>query len=124
MTNSVTVLIVEDNEMNRDMLQRRLQKRGYSVLIAVDGPSGLETTIKELPDIILMDINLPGMDGMEVTRRIKSANLTKTIPIIGLTALGRMSDKDAIFASGCDELETKPVDFVKLIEKMTALVKK
>lgn len=121
MTNVRTILIVEDNPMNRDMLSRRLAKRGYRILTAEDGKSGVDIAIEQQPDMILMDINLPIMDGLEATRTLKNDPATKSIPIIGLTAHARVEDRDDAIKSGCDEYESKPVEFDRLIEKIETL---
>jgi len=112
------ILLVEDNEMNRDMLSRRLQRKGYSIVIALDGQQGLDLAYTEHPDLILMDISLPIMDGCEVTRRLKADPRTRDIPIIALTAHALVSDRVKAFNAGCDEYDTKPVDFVRLNEKI------
>lgn len=115
---SKRVLLVEDNEMNRDMLSRRLARRGYEVLIAVDGQQGVDAAKAENPEIILMDMNLPVMDGWEATRLLKNDDQTKHIPIIALTAHAMRSDRDEMLEAGCDEYETKPVDFSRLLAKI------
>lgn len=112
------ILLVEDNEMNRDMLSRRLQRKGYSVLIAVDGEQGLAMTLSEIPDLILMDISLPFIDGCEVTRRLKANPRTKDIPIIALTAHALLTDRERALKAGCDDYDTKPVEFSRLKEKI------
>lgn len=116
------ILVVEDNEVNRDMLSRRLTRRGYEVLIAVDGQEGIEMALSHSPDLILMDMSLPVMDGWEATRRLKAAPETQKIPIIALTAHALMSDREQAFEVGCDDYETKPIDFPRLIEKLEARV--
>ena len=116
------VLLVEDNEMNRDMLSRRLQRKGYTVLIAVDGEQGLATAYSEMPDLILMDISLPFIDGYEVTRRLKANPRTKHIPVIALTAHALLTDRDKAMKAGCNDYDTKPVDFSRLTEKIEALL--
>lgn len=118
------ILLVEDNEMNRDMLSRRLQRKGYSVLIAVDGEQGLATAYSEMPDLILMDISLPFIDGYEVTRRIKANPRTKHIPVIALTAHALLTDRDKALKAGCNDYDTKPVDFARLTEKIETLLVK
>ena len=118
------ILLVEDNEMNRDMLSRRLQRKGYSVLIAVDGEQGLATAYSEMPDLILMDISLPFIDGYEVTRRLKANPRTKHIPVIALTAHALLTDRDKALRAGCDDYDTKPVDFARLTEKIETLLVK
>ena len=116
------ILLVEDNEMNRDMLSRRLQRKGYSVLIAVDGEQGLATAYSEIPDLILMDISLPFIDGYEVTRRLKANPRTKHIPVIALTAHALLTDRDKAMKAGCNDYDTKPVDFTRLTEKIETLL--
>jgi two-component system cell cycle response regulator DivK len=118
------ILLVEDNEMNRDMLSRRLQRKGYSVLIAVDGEQGLATAYSEMPDLILMDISLPFIDGYEVTRRLKANPRTKSIPVIALTAHALLTDRDKALRAGCNDYDTKPVDFSRLTEKIETLLVK
>jgi two-component system, cell cycle response regulator DivK len=118
----VRILIIEDNEMNRDMLSRRLQNRGYQVSHAVDGLEGLNMAKATRPDLILMDMSLPIMDGWEATHLLKSQDITKTIPVIGLTAHAMLSDRENALAIGCDEFDTKPVEFQRLIEKIESLL--
>jgi CheY-like chemotaxis protein len=118
------ILLVEDNEMNRDMLSRRLQRKGYSVLIAVDGEQGLATAYSEMPDLILMDISLPFIDGYEVTRRLKANPRTRNIPVIALTAHALLTDRDKALRAGCNDYDTKPVDFSRLTEKIETLLVK
>lgn len=112
------ILLVEDNEMNRDMLSRRLQRKGYSVAVAEDGERGLAMACAEMPDLILMDISLPFMDGCEVTKRLKANPRTCQIPIIVLTAHALVRDRERAFDAGCDDYDTKPVDFGRLMEKI------
>jgi two-component system, cell cycle response regulator DivK len=116
------ILLVEDNEMNRDMLSRRLQRRGYSVINAYNGEQGCAMARAESPDLILMDIGLPDMDGWEVTRSLKSYEETRHIPIIALTAHALVTDRQKAFEVGCDDYDTKPVDFGRLSEKMGNLL--
>lgn len=116
------LLYVEDNEMNRDMLARRLQRRGFEVLIAVDGEQGLATAAAERPDLILMDMSLPVVDGWEATRRLKAAPDTQGIPIIGLTAHAMSTDRDKCLEAGCDDYDTKPVELPRLLEKIERLL--
>jgi CheY-like chemotaxis protein len=116
------ILLVEDNEMNQDMLSRRLQRRGYELLFAMDGAKGVEIAQIELPDLILMDISLPIMDGWEATRRIKADPRTRSIPIIALTAHAMVGDRDKCVAAGCDDYDTKPVELSRLLEKMETLL--
>ena len=116
------ILLVEDNEMNRDMLSRRLQRRGYSVVIAQDGEQGLSLASSESPDLILMDISLPVMDGWQVTRLLKSNQNTCHIPVIALTAHAMVSDRQKAFETGCDDYDTKPVEIDRLSEKIENLL--
>jgi two-component system cell cycle response regulator DivK len=116
------ILLVEDNEMNRDMLSRRLKRHGYSVVTALDGAQGHAMASSENPDLILMDIGLPDMDGWEVTRLLKSNEQTRHIPIIALTAHALVTDRQKAFETGCDDYDTKPVDFARLTEKMESLL--
>lgn len=116
------ILMVEDNEMNVNMLSRRLQKRGYQVVIAGDGAQGYALARSENPDLILMDISLPSMDGWEVTRLLKSNADTRHIPVIALTAHALVTDREKAFEAGCDEYETKPIDFERLTKKMESLL--
>ena len=116
------ILLVEDNEMNRDMLSRRLQKQGYEVVLAVDGDEGLAKAQSENPALILMDMSLPGIDGWEATRRLKAAPDTRKIPIIALTAHAMTDDRDKALAAGCDDFDTKPVELPRLLSKMQALL--
>jgi CheY-like chemotaxis protein len=116
------LLYVEDNEMNRDMLSRRLQRRGFEMLIAVDGEQGLAMAAAEHPDLILMDMSLPVVDGWEATRRLKAAPDTQGIPIIGLTAHAMAADRDKCLEAGCDDYDTKPVELPRLLEKVERLL--
>ena len=116
------ILLVEDNEMNRDMLSRRLERHGYSVITARDGQEGHQMASSEKPDLILMDVGLPEMDGWEVTRLLKDNATTRHIPIIALTAHALVSDRDKAFESGCDDYDTKPVEFTRLREKIDNLL--
>jgi len=116
------ILLVEDNETNRDMLSRRLARRGYEVIIAVDGAEGLAMAQAEAPDLILMDMSLPVLDGWEATRQIKTAANTCTIPVIALTAHAMAGDREKALKAGCDEYETKPVEFQRLLSKIEALL--
>jgi len=113
-----TILLVEDNELNRDMLARRLMRRGYHVLIAVDGQQGVHMAKSEMPDLILMDMSLPVLDGWEATRRIKAAVETRAIPIIALTAHVMADDRAQALAVGCDDYDTKPIEFTRLLYKI------
>jgi len=116
------ILLVEDNEMNRDMLSRRLQRRGYAVIMAHDGEQGLALASSESPDLILMDISLPVMDGWQVTRLLKSNQNTCHIPVIALTAHAMVSDRQKAFETGCDDYDTKPVEIDRLSEKIENLL--
>ncbi len=115
---SARILLVEDNQFNADMLSRRLGKRGYIVEVAVDGLQAVAQSKAGLPDLILMDVSLPEIDGWEATRRIKSDASTAAIPIIALTAHAMVSDREQALAVGCQEFETKPVDLVRLLDKI------
>ncbi len=117
-----TILLVEDDELNRDMLSRRLVKRGYSVLIAVDGEEGIAMTRTERPAIVLMDMSLPKIDGWEATRQLKADGATRAIPILALTAHAMHGDRERAIAAGCDEYDTKPVDFARLVDKIERLI--
>jgi CheY-like chemotaxis protein len=114
------VLLVEDNEMNRDMLSRRLERKGYEIVIAVDGGEGLAKARSESPVLILMDMSLPVVDGWEATRQLKADPATKQIPIIGLTAHAMAGDREKCLEAGCDDYDTKPVELPRLLEKMQA----
>lgn len=116
------LLIVEDNDLNRDMLARRLSRRGHTVVIACDGPEGLTKAYTSAPDLILMDLSLPVMDGWEVTRRLKHDAVTAGIPIVALTAHAMAEYGTSALLAGCDEFETKPIDFERLLEKVTHLL--
>jgi len=116
------ILLVEDNEMNRDMLSRRLERRGYQVVIAEDGAAGVSLARSETPDLILMDMSLPVMDGWEATRQIKAAPETRAIPVIALTAHAMAGDEEKALAAGCNDYETKPVDLPKLLAKIDTLL--
>ena len=116
------ILLVEDNEMNRDMLSRRLERRGYTVVMAEDGAKGVALARSDSPDLILMDMSLPVVDGWEATRQIKAAPETKGIPVIALTAHAMAGDEERALASGCNDYETKPVDLPKLLAKINALL--
>lgn len=117
----MTLLLVEDNEINADMLGRRLTRRGFVVVIARDGRVAIELALREQPDLILMDLSLPEIDGWEATRRIKANPETARIPIIALSAHAMLSDRERSLEAGCDEFETKPVDFDRLLKKMETL---
>jgi len=116
------VLLVEDNEMNRDMLSRRLTRRGFDVLMAVDGAQGVEMAKAERPDVILMDMSLPVLDGWGATRQIKAAIDTRFIPLIALTAHAMAGDRDKALEAGCDDYDTKPIELTRLLEKMDRLL--
>lgn len=117
-----TILIVEDNEMNRDMLSRRLERRGYAVLLAVDGENGIAMARANVPDLILMDMSLPVMDGWEATRRLKTDDALKHIPVIALTAHAMANDREKALEAGCDDYDTKPIELPRLLAKMEALL--
>jgi CheY-like chemotaxis protein len=116
------ILIVEDNEMNRDMLSRRLIRRGYEIVMAVDGEEGITAAKAEAPDLILMDMSLPVVDGWEATRRLKADAGTQRIPVIGLTAHAMAGDREKAIAAGCDDYDTKPIELPRLLEKVEALL--
>jgi two-component system cell cycle response regulator DivK len=116
------ILLVEDNEMNRDMLSRRLIRKGYDVVLAMDGAQGVDMAKSEAPDLILMDMSLPVMDGETATRTLKASAETRGIPVIALTALAMVGDRENAMAAGCDEYDTKPVELPRLLEKMEALL--
>jgi two-component system cell cycle response regulator DivK len=116
------ILIVEDNPKNREMLSRRLIKRGYEIVMAEDGQEGIDITTSEMPDLILLDMSLPVMDGWEVAKHLKSGGATKHIPIIALTAHAMAGDREKTIEAGCDEYETKPIRLPVLLEKMEALL--
>ena len=116
------VLLVEDNEMNRDMLSRRLIRRGFDVVFAVNGKQGVELARSEKPDIILMDMSLPVMDGWEATRRVKSDDATRSMPVIGLTAHAMSGDREKAIEAGCDDYDTKPIELDRLIGKIERLL--
>ncbi|HLJ92285.1 MAG TPA: response regulator [Gemmataceae bacterium] len=116
------ILLVEDNEMNRDMLSRRLQRKGYEVLMAMDGGQGVAMAQEQAPDLILMDMSLPVLDGWEATRRLKAQTETGAIPIIALTAHAMEGDRIKALEAGCDDYDTKPIELPRLLEKITALL--
>lgn len=116
------ILVVEDNEMNRDMLSRRLQRRGYEVIVAVDGQAGIEAAETEHPDLILMDMSLPIIDGWEATRRVKTHPETAHIPIVALTAHALEGERQKALDAGCDDYDTKPVELERLLQKIKALI--
>jgi len=116
------ILLVEDNEMNRDMLSRRLARKGFEILIAVDGQAGIDMASSESPDLILMDLSLPIIDGWEATRQIKANPATQSIPVIALTAHAMAGDEQKALEAGCDDYDTKPVNFNRLLEKIGSLL--
>jgi two-component system, cell cycle response regulator DivK len=118
------ILLVEDNEMNRDMLSRRLQRRGYEVVLAVDGQEGVALAQAEAPDLILMDMSLPVMDGWEATRQLKAASKTIAIPVIALTAHAMSGDREKAMEAGCDDYDAKPIDLPRLLAKIEALLRR
>jgi two-component system cell cycle response regulator DivK len=121
-TTRATVLLVEPNELDRDMLTRRLQRRGYAVLTALDGASAVEMTAAHRPDLVLLDMSLPVMDGLEATRRMKAHPDTKQVPVLILTAHALVHDRERAFGAGCDDFDTKPVELPRLLSKMEALL--
>ena len=116
------ILLVEDNEMNRDMLSRRLLRKGHAIAMAVDGAQGVEMAKAQMPDIILMDMSLPVIDGWEATRRLKADDATRSIPIIALTAHAMAGDQEKALEAGCDDYDTKPVELPRLLSKIDALL--
>jgi two-component system cell cycle response regulator DivK len=116
------ILLIEDNEMNRDMLSRRLVRRGHEITTAFDGPAGIASATETRPDLILMDISLPGMDGWEATKVLRSQSETASIPIIALTAHAMESDRQRSIEVGCNDFDTKPVDLARLLVKIDALL--
>jgi two-component system, cell cycle response regulator DivK len=116
------ILLVEDNEMNRDMLSRRLARKGYEVAIAVDGQQGIDMARAEPPDLILMDMSLPVLDGWAATRQLKSTPETQAIPVIALTAHAMVGDREKAVEAGCDDFDIKPIEFPRLLEKIEALL--
>ena len=116
------VLLVEDNEMNRDMLSRRLSRNGYQIVVAVDGQEGVNKAASEMPNLILMDMSLPVMDGWEATRCVKADDATRAVPVIGLTAHAMSGDRDKALEAGCDDYDTKPVELDRLIGKIERLL--
>ena len=117
-----TILLVEDNEANRDMLSRRLERRGYAVTIATDGRDGIEAARRGLPDLVIMDMNLPEIDGWQAARHLKSEPVTRHIPIIALTAHAMSSDRQRALEAGCDDYDTKPVEMARLLTKIRGLL--
>jgi two-component system cell cycle response regulator DivK len=118
------ILLVEDNEMNRDMLSRRLIRNGFEVIMAIDGEQAVAMAESELPDLILMDMSLPVIDGWEATRRVKAAGATSTIPIIALTAHAMSGDREKTLNAGCDDYDTKPIEMPRLLGKIDALLRR
>ena len=118
------ILLVEDNEMNRDMLSRRLLRKGYEVALAVDGGEGVAMTASEQPDLVLMDMSLPGLNGWDATRQIKATPALAAIPVIALTAHAMANDREQALAAGCDDYDTKPIDLPRLLEKIETLLKR
>ena len=116
------ILLVEDNEMNRDMLSRRLVRNGYEVSIAIDGQQGVDMALSERPDLILMDMSLPVIDGWEATRQVRANDATRQIPVIALTAHAMAGDREKAMEAGCDDYDTKPVEISRLLGKITALL--
>jgi len=116
------ILLVEDNEMNRDMLSRRLVRNGFEIVMAVNGQEGLDLASSENPDLILLDMSLPVLDGWEAARRLKADAATAKIPVIALTAHAMMQDKEKALAAGCDDFDTKPVELPRLLEKINSLL--
>ena len=116
------ILLVEDNEMNRDMLSRRLGKKGYEVVMAFDGGAGVEMATSESPDLILMDMSLPVLDGWEATRQVKANPATQNIPVIALTAHAMSGDREKALEAGCNDYDTKPIELPRLLEKIEALL--
>jgi two-component system cell cycle response regulator DivK len=116
------ILLVEDNEMNRDMLSRRLERKGYRVVLAVDGQSGVELAGSEAPDLVLMDMSLPVLDGWEATRRLKADPATAHLPVIALTAHAMSGDREKAVEAGCDDYDTKPIELPRLLAKIEALL--
>jgi two-component system, cell cycle response regulator DivK len=118
------ILIVEDNEMNRDMLTRRLQRKGYDVVSATDGQAGLDSARRKAPDLVLMDMSLPVLDGWEATRQFKADGDLRQIPVIALTAHAMSGDREKALAAGCDDYDTKPIELPRLLEKIEALLER
>lgn len=118
------ILLVEDNEMNRDMLSRRLTRKGFEVVIADNGETGVLTAQTELPDLIVMDMSLPILDGWEATKRLKQITATRNIPIIGCSAHAMVGDREKGIEAGCDDYDTKPIEFERLLEKIERLLEK
>lgn len=118
------ILVVEDNEVNRDMISRRLQRRGFDIIFAEDGEQSIQTAQNELPDLILMDMSLPVLDGWEATKILKASTQTRQIPVIGLSAHAMEGDREKAIEAGCDDYDTKPIELERLLGKMNALLEK
>ena len=116
------ILLVEDNELNRDMLSRRLKRKGFTVICAEDGQEGIDVALSESPDIVLMDLSLPIVDGWAASKKLKSKAITKSIPIIALTAHAMKGDREKALKAGCDDYDTKPIDFERLLDKINKLL--
>jgi CheY-like chemotaxis protein len=116
------ILLVEDNELNQDMLRRRLERKGHQVAVAADGQAGLDMAVQTKPDLIIMDVSLPVIDGWEATRRLKADPATAAIPVLALTAHALTTDRAQSFEAGCDDYDTKPIDFPRLLAKIEALL--
>jgi len=116
------ILLIEDNEMNRDMLSRRLERRGYEVIVAVDGEEGVARAKDDAPDLVVMDLSLPGIDGWEATRQLKAVDETRSIPVLALTAHAMAGDRERALEAGCDDFDTKPVDLPRLVDKIEVLL--
>jgi CheY-like chemotaxis protein len=118
------ILLVEDNEMNRDMLSRRLIRKGYEVVMALDGRQAVEMALRETPDLIIMDMSLPVIDGWEATRQVKASPATRAIPVIALTAHAMAGDREKAIEAGCDDYDTKPIELPRLLDKITSLLER
>jgi CheY-like chemotaxis protein len=118
------VLLVDDDEMNRDSLSRLLRRRGFEVVIGVDGGEAVKLALEEAPDLILMDVSLPDIDGWEATRQIRERAETRSVPIIALTAHAQAADRERAFSAGCDDFDTKPIDLDSLLPRMNALIQR
>lgn len=118
------ILLVEDNEMNRDMLSRRLERKGFDVVIAIDGQQGVAMATSDSPDLILMDMSLPVLDGWEATRLLKAGDETRAIPVIGLSAHAMAGDREKAMAAGCDDYDTKPVELPRLLDKIATILER
>ncbi len=118
------ILLVEDNEINRDMLSRRLLRKGFEVIVATDGAAGVEMAVTELPDLIVMDMSLPIMDGWEATKQLRQITATRNIPIVGCSAHAMVGDREKGIEAGCDDYDTKPIEFSRLLGKIEKLLEK